>query len=153
MSDRGRVWLDGKVHPLAEARVPVSDRGFLFADSIFETVRTYGCRPFLLGDHIDRLHRSAAALSIPLPASDEELEESVETLLEGWPAGEEATVRIVITRGDGGQGLALPDPQRPRLVILARPLAPLPPSAYQDGVTVGLPQQSTTKNTEVKKAW
>jgi len=114
---------------LAEARIPVTDRGFLFADSVFDTVRTYGGRPFLLGDHMDRLRRSAGALSMPVPWADEELTGIVQACLvaRGFPG--EGSVRIIVTRGDGGSGLLFPEPQVPRLVVLCRPT----PSSY-DGL-------------------
>jgi branched-chain amino acid aminotransferase len=145
----GTAWVDGRPGPLAEARVPVSDRGFLFADSVFETVRTYQQRPFLLGDHLDRLRRSAQALMLPVPPSDAELISICEQLLAGWPREHEAALRIIVTRGDGGAGLALPEPQRPRLVVLCRPLPVLDASLYEQGVAVVLPTQARVKERSV----
>lgn len=132
--DDGLAWVDGDVVPLASASLPLTDRGVLFADSVFDTVRTYAGRPFLLGDHLDRLRLSAEALFLPVPWSDEELAGVVDSLLARFEG--EANLRVMITRGDGGSGLALPEPQRPRLVALCRPLSPPPPAAYRDGVRV-----------------
>lgn len=143
------AWIDGGLVPLGEARVPVSDRGFLFADSVFETVRTYGRRPFLFGDHLDRLRRSAAALMLSLPWSDEQLTASLHQLLARVPDGEEANVRVIVTRGDGGKGLALPEPQCPRLVMLCRALPVFPDGLRQDGVAVALPERSSRKDVAV----
>jgi len=145
----GTAWVDGRRQPLAEARVPVSDRGFLFADSVFETVRTYQQHPFLFGDHLDRLRRSAQALMLPVPWSDAELSDICDQLLAGWPAAHEAALRVVVTRGDGGHGLALPEPQRPRLVVLCRPLPVLDTSLYEQGVAVVLPTQARVKERSV----
>ena len=130
MPESGVAWIDGGIVPLEEARIPVTDRGFLFADSVFDTVRTYDGRPFLLGDHLDRLRRSAHTLALPIPWPDAVLVGHVEATLaaRGFPG--EAAVRIMVTRGDGGSGLALPEPTRPRLVILCRP-APVVPAALQ----------------------
>ncbi len=137
------AWIDGGVVPLAAARLPLTDRGFLFADSIFDTVRTYGGRPFLLGDHLDRLRASAAAVFLPVPWSDSELVAIANELLARHPG--EASLRIMITRGDGGSGLALPEPQRPRLVVLCRPLHPPDASAYREGVSVVRPPGGQAK--------
>lgn len=145
----GTAWVDGRPWPLAEARVPVSDRGFQFADSVFETVRTYGQRPFLLGDHLDRLRRSAQALLLPVPWVDAEFSDICDQLLAGWPSEHEAALRVIVTRGDGGDGLALPEPQRPRLVVLCRPLPSLDASLYEQGVTVALPTQARVKERSV----
>ena len=130
----GLAWVDGRVVPLAAARLPLTDRGFLFADSVFDTVRTYGRRPFLLGDHLDRLRASALALYMPVPWSDDELAQVVDQLLSEF--GEDASLRIMVTRGDGGSGLGLPEPQQPRLIALCRPLRPLSAATYRDGVSV-----------------
>jgi len=124
---------------MAQARVPVTDRSFLYADSIYDTVRTYQRRPFLLGDHLDRLRRSGETLSIPVPWRDSDLFAIVADLMEAWPEGNEASLRIIVTRGDGGHGLALPSPTNPRLVVMARPLVPPAPSLYQKGVRIGRP--------------
>ena len=142
----GRAWIDGQIVPLSEARVSVSDRGFLFADSVFETVRTYGRRPFLLGDHLDRLRRSADSLLLPVPWTDAELAAITTQLLNGWSLKREAVVRIMVTRGDGGHGIALPEPQVPRLVVLCRPLPALSRELYDQGVKVVLPSGTRSKD-------
>jgi len=133
----GWAWVDGGVQPLSQARVPVTDRGFLLADSVFDTVRTYGGRPFLLGDHLDRLRRSAETLWIDVPWSDDELHGVIRDLLDR--AGDEraSLLRLMVTRGDGGHGLALPQGQKPRLVVLCRALPDLPDHLYTAGVGVG----------------
>jgi D-alanine transaminase len=59
--------LDGRVLPLAEARISPFDRSFLFGDGIYEVMPVYGGRPFRAGLHFDRLARSAAALRIANP--------------------------------------------------------------------------------------
>lgn len=146
---QGRAWVDGRVLPLDRASVPVTDRGFLLADGVFDSIRTYGGRPFLLGDHLDRLRRSAEALWLPVPWSDADLEGIVRSLLDGWPPGCEAVLRTVLTRGDGGHGLVLPEPQVPRLVVLCRPLPALPPEAYEEGVGLGVPATGRTKDQAV----
>ena len=61
------VFLNGGFVPYDQAVVPVEDRGFLFADAIYEVIRCYGGRFFRLDDHLERLEQSAAALEIPLP--------------------------------------------------------------------------------------
>jgi branched-chain amino acid aminotransferase len=139
----GLAWVEGRVVPLSEARLPLTDRGFLFADSVFDTVRTYGGRAFLLGDHIDRLRASAAAVYLPVPWRDEELVAVVDALLESFEG--DASVRIMVTRGDGGSGLALPEPQRPRLVALCRPLSLPNSEMYASGVNIVRPTSATNK--------
>ena len=63
------VSIDGTLSPPDEARVSVYDRGFLYGDSVFETVRTYGGEPFALAEHMARLARSASRVGIAMPVS------------------------------------------------------------------------------------
>jgi len=133
----GLAWVDGEVLPMSEARVPVTDRSFLYADSIYDTVRTYARRPFLLGDHLDRLRRSGQALGLPVPWADSEISGIVEALMAAWAGPGEASLRIIVTRGDGGHGLALPEPTVPRLVVMARPMIPLAARLYREGARLG----------------
>ncbi len=70
----GKVALiDGVLCPLEEAKVSVLDRGFLYGDSVFETMRTYGGLPFALGRHLARLAASAALVGIDIPVTLEAL--------------------------------------------------------------------------------
>ena len=148
-SDAGLAWVDGRVGALSEPLLPVTDRGFLFADSVFETVRTYGRRPFLLGDHLDRLRRSAEFLALPLPWQDSQFGEIAGELLAAGTWDGDAAVRIVVTRGDGGAGLALPEPTVPRLVVVARPIPAPPRELYEHGVGVGIPASTVGKDAAI----
>ena len=97
--------LNGELLPVAEARIPVTDAGLLRGDGVFEVVRLYAGRPFALGDHLDRLGRSAANLRLPVDLGA--LREDVALLLEaaGAPDG---LLRVLTTRG--GARLALIEP-------------------------------------------
>jgi branched-chain amino acid aminotransferase len=141
----GLAWIDDAVVPLEAARVPVTDRSFLYADSVYDTVRTYGHRPFLLGDHLDRLRRSGKEIGLPIPWGDAELVGIVDELMASWPDEREASLRLIVTRGDGGHGLALPEPIRPRLVVMARVLVPMAPSLYEEGARLGRPPEGLAK--------
>ena len=88
--------IDGSISPLAEARIPVADEGFLRGDGAFEVLRLYGGKPFALRDHLDRLERTAEGIFLEWerPA----LEREIDALLAANGAGEEC-LRLVITRG------------------------------------------------------
>jgi D-alanine transaminase len=64
-------WLDGAYLPLAEARVSPLDRGFLFADGVYEVVPVHRGRPFRLRQHLERLERSLAEVRIRNPLARE----------------------------------------------------------------------------------
>lgn len=61
------AWLNGEYLPLAEAKVPVLDRGFLFADGVYEVTAVLDGRLVDSAAHLARLERSAGAIGIPLP--------------------------------------------------------------------------------------
>jgi branched-chain amino acid aminotransferase len=88
--------VDGAISPSAEARVPVADDGLLRGDGVFEMIRLYGGRPFALGEHLDRLERSAAAIELPVDRAA--VEREVGGLLDAF-GEDDAALRIVLTRG------------------------------------------------------
>jgi branched-subunit amino acid aminotransferase/4-amino-4-deoxychorismate lyase len=79
-----------------------------------------------------------------VPWDDTQLFGIVDALMEAWPEGTEASLRIIVTRGDGGHGLALPEPTIPRLVVMARPLTVPSSAQYRDGVRLGRPPKELT---------
>ena len=103
--------LNGKQMPLAEVMVPALDRGFLFGDAVYEVLRVYRGRPWLVEEHFERLARSLGAIRIPVtppaPAGREgggkgvDLNRLRQRMLSTIAAGPfvEATVYIQITRG------------------------------------------------------
>ena len=62
------AYVDGEWTPAEEARIPVLDHGLLYGDGVFEGIRVYGGRPFLLDEHLERLEASARAIVLELPA-------------------------------------------------------------------------------------
>lgn len=129
------VSIQGIVTAPAEAKVSVYDRGFLYGDGVFETLRTYRGAPFALGEHLERLDASARAVGIALPASRDVLAAEVMDLL-AIADNPESSVRIMITRGEGPLGLDPSLATSPLRVMLAEPAAPLSAAIYRDGVAV-----------------
>jgi branched-chain amino acid aminotransferase len=138
MAQRGKACImriaiiNGKVCTPDEARISVYDRGFLYGDSIFETVRTYDGKAFALGDHLERLARSAERLFIELPISLPAIAAEVEQGI-AQAQNKESSARIMITRGTGPLGLDPALAQHPNRIILIEPFEPPPPEAYRDG--------------------
>ncbi len=124
------VSIDGVLAPPDGAVVPVTDRGFLYGDSVFETFRTYGGRGHALDRHLARLARSAAAIELTLPVDAETLRSEVRRVVAAGKG--EQRLRLIVTRGDA---LALAD-DGARRVILARPFEGHPAILYEEGVTV-----------------
>ena len=71
------VNVNGVITPAAAAVVPVFDHGFLYGEGIYETLRTYNHRPFLINRHLRRLRASADRIGLSIPQSDDELTDSI----------------------------------------------------------------------------
>lgn len=128
------VMIDGRILVPEAAKVSVFDRGFLYGDAVFETIRTYGGVPFALDRHLERLSESAARVFIELPVPLETLQREVLKVVEA-AGNPEAFIRIMITRGSG-ETLGL-DPglaKNPMYVVIVMPLEPPPPSVYEHGI-------------------
>lgn len=129
------VLIDGRLCAPDDAKISVFDRGFLYGDSVFETIRTYGGRPFALDEHLARLARSAELVLIELPVSLGDLSAEVQRGLAA-AGNEESYVRITITRGVGPLGLDPRQASRPSRVIIISELTPPPAEVYEEGVAV-----------------
>jgi len=114
------VFLNGALVPEAEARVSVRDRGFLYGDSVFETLPVYSGRVFLLAELLSRLVASASRILLPLPWTVEELAQSV-TVTIGANSLDRGSLRLTISRGTGPPGIDPLAHCQPTLVIAPAP--------------------------------
>src|SRR5262245_66078883 len=89
--------LNGEWMPLAEARIPALDRGFLFGDAVYEVLRVYRGQPWLADEHFRRLRHSLEAVRIEGVDVGRLRRRAEETIASG--AFQEATVYIQVTRG------------------------------------------------------
>jgi branched-chain amino acid aminotransferase len=131
------VYLDGHFKPREEALVSVFDHGFLYGDGIYETMRAYGGRLFLVKKHLDRLKRSAKAISLKLPLPLEQIENALNETLNVNKL-QEAYVRIHVSRGPGEIGLDPALCPAPTMVIVAKPFHDYPREYYSRGVSVAI---------------
>jgi branched-chain amino acid aminotransferase len=129
--------VEGKLVPPEQAMVPVLDRGFLYGDSVYEVVRTYGGRAFEMERHLVRMEKTAHRIDLTLPPRETILRELQRTLDAAGNA--EAYARIVVTRGIGEFGLS-PFLARGehRLVVIVRPLVPIPEEQYEGGLRMAI---------------
>ena len=121
--------LDGSIMDASEARIPVTDDGFLRGDGVFEVIRLYGGRPFALDDHLARMGRSAANLRLPIDL--DAVRADAETLLERNDVAD-AALRLVVTRG--GHRLAILEELAPLPATLALATIEYAPTRVLDGV-------------------
>jgi branched-chain amino acid aminotransferase len=97
------TFLNGRFVPEAEAVISVSDRGFMYGDGLFETVRVANGWLFRMPQHLERLSRGANFLKISLPFTARELHQFAEQLVQKNEMTE-AVLRMTLTRGRGDRG-------------------------------------------------
>ncbi|MDF0665035.1 MAG: aminotransferase class IV [Nitrospira sp.] len=119
--------------------VSVFDHGFLYGDGVYETIRSYGPRIFMLNEHLSRLLRSAETIGLTIPIP---LEDWPGILHEAMARNEvgtdrhDAYLRITVTRGAGDIGLDPALCSSPTVVVMAKPLVPPASHLYERGVDV-----------------
>jgi len=129
--------VNGSVVPAEEARVSVLDNGFTFGDAVYETLRTYKGRPFELRRHLTRLRASAARLGFAIAPNDAELGRQLEALLER-AGNAESYIRLIVSRGVGDISYHFDRVAGPTVVMVVKPLEPIPEAAYRDGIDVAV---------------
>ena len=92
-------YLNGVYLPLAAARISPLDRGFLYADAVYEVMPVYGGRPFRFAAHGERLARSLAGISMEDPHTREEWRAILGTLIERNGGGDRDRRHSRITGG------------------------------------------------------
>jgi len=117
---KNKIYLNGKIVPPSDARVSILDRGFLYGDGVFESLRTYQGRPFQLEEHIKRLLRGTRILRLRPKLSAAQLKNAVLKTIQANKF-KESYIKIIITRGEAkGHGL---DPSksagRATVIVLA----------------------------------
>jgi branched-chain amino acid aminotransferase len=126
------VHLNGRLLPTARARIGVFDRGLLYGDGVFETLRAYHGTPFALQEHLTRLRTSAGFLGIILPRRP--WGRDIDALLKANDLRTaDAAVRISVTRGEAAPGLHPPPRTRPTVIIAATRIDPSIATAQRDG--------------------
>jgi D-alanine transaminase len=128
------VYLNGEYVPATEARVSVDDRGFLFADGVYEVIRVYAGRAYQLDAHLDRLRRGLHALRIDdhdVPA----IERAARQLLDENRVDSAGAIYIQVTRGAAPRKHAFPPRgTAPTVYVSAKPYTPHPQGYWEDGV-------------------
>jgi D-alanine transaminase len=127
-------YLNGEYLPLAQARISPLDRGFLFADSVYEVLPVFGGRLFRLAGHLDRLARSLAEIRMAAPHTHEQWLALLQELIERNGGGS-MYLYIQVTRGmELGRNHAFPEAAAPTVFALASPLPELTPHIREHGI-------------------
>ncbi|WP_018861965.1 MULTISPECIES: D-amino acid aminotransferase [unclassified Thioalkalivibrio] len=134
----GIAYFNGEFIPLESVRISPLDRGFLFGDSVYEVIPSYGGQLFLLREHLQRLQRSLDAIRLETPLSLDQWRAMLEELVRRNEGDEAADLGLYlqVTRGVAPRDHAFPASGAPTVFAMANPIAPLPDTIRQSGVAV-----------------
>ena len=118
MSGTDIIHLNGRLLPIADARIDPTDRGLTLGDGLFETLRARDGRILRLSRHLRRLRAGAVVLGLDVPCSDEDLGRHLSETLAANGL-EDGVLRLTLTRGPSVRGLAPSGPSAPTLMITA----------------------------------
>src|SRR5260221_595903 len=122
------VFLNGQFMSEAKAVVPVNDRGFMYGDGLFETMRVVNGKPFRMAQHLERMTRGADFLKVKPPFTPKELEKFAGQLIEQNKMPD-AILRVTLTRGPGVRGYTPNGESKPTIVMTLHPAPTLEKSA------------------------
>ncbi|MDD3582224.1 MAG: aminotransferase class IV [Desulfobacca sp.] len=126
------IFVNDRLVPAGEAQVSVNDRGLLYGDGFFETMRAEAGRVLFLKEHLARLQASCQPFQIQLPPEFSWADNLQTLLAQNGLNRRVAVVKILVTRGTVA-GLGLPASDHPTIVIYARPYDPPATVEYQQG--------------------
>jgi branched-chain amino acid aminotransferase len=130
-----KIFLNTRLVTRDRARISVLDRGFLYGDGVFETLRAYDGAIFRLEAHLERLRDSARSVRIALPVPKGEIRSILYRTLAANRI-RNGLLRLTVSRGAGPWGPDLPSGTKPTLVVMARPIGGPSPRRFERGVKV-----------------
>ncbi len=134
MTHELQIYIDGQYYPKSQAKISVYDHGFLYGDGVFEGIRVYNGVVFKLKEHVDRLYRSAHAITLKMPLSKEEMiQATLETLRKNKL--KDSYIRLVVSRGVGDLGLDPRKCPKASVIIITDQISIRAGNAKETGVT------------------
>jgi len=133
-----KTFLNGRFIPEAEAVVPITDRGFLYGDGLFETIRVQNSTPLWWSRHLARFQRGTELLRLKLPWPGTELHRFARELI-ATNALPDCILRLTVSRGSGARGYSIQGAASPTVAMTLHPLRPPPPSVRLATATIRVP--------------
>ena len=128
------IYLNGEFVPLAEAKVSVMDRGFLFGDGVYEVIPVYSRRPFRLDQHLARLANTLAGVRLHNAYSAAQWTALIMRIVDQAESADQQ-VYLQVTRGvDSRRSHAFPRQATPTVMIMSEALLPPSRAECEEGV-------------------
>lgn len=143
------LWMNGQTLPLAEAKTGVEDRGYQFADGVYEVVRIYQRKPFTLTEHLERLERSCEGIRLHNAFDRATLTTAIRSFIDEHGPND-GMVYLQVTRGVAPRNHINPPKVTPVVLFYTRPLPPVPAPGMGDGVKLHTVQDERWRRCWIK---
>lgn len=143
------VYLNGALLPLADAKISVLDRGFIYGDGVYEVVPVYGRRPFRMPQHLKRLQYSLDGIRLANPHPAAQWDALISQLIERQPFADQA-VYLQVTRGVAKRDHAFPKDATPTVFMMSNPLVVPTREQVDRGVAVVTTQDNRWLRCDLK---
>lgn len=132
-----KILINGKIVNEKHAKVSVFDRGFQYGDGIFDTMRCYAGKIYMLDEHLSRMYASIKALKIASAIGKLEMKEMIYRCLRANKL-KSAYIKVCVTRGEGRFGVGYKDEFRPNIVVVAKEFEGYPAWMHGEGLSAGI---------------
>ena len=141
-------YINGKYIPLNERAIPLEERGYQFGDGIYEVIRVYNGKPFMLNEHLERLIKSGNGIKLKIQQSIEEFRSLVnEAIAKSGLA--DCCVYLQITRGISARNHPFPDVPI-SISMTVKPVVPLQKSIREKGAAAIIHEDERWANCYIK---
>ncbi len=135
--DNSICYLNSEFIPLKDAKVSVLDRGFIFADGIYEVIPAFAGKPFRLEQHLKRLQDNLTAIKISNPYSSKEWQTIFSDLIENNnSANTDCSIYLQVTRGVAKRDHVFPSSSTATIFAMVNPLLPISQNVLAKGLSV-----------------
>ena len=134
---KSKIWINNRFVDEKDASISIFDRGFLYGDGVFETMRSYAGTVFKIRAHIDRLFDGMKTLRIKAPYSRSVFENIICSTLKKNGL-KSAYIRLALTRGEGRFGIGYKDSFKPNVIVVAKNFDGYPEWMHDKGISAGI---------------
>jgi D-alanine transaminase len=143
------VYLNGQFLPLADAKISVLDRGFIYGDGVYELIPAYNRQPFRMPHHLARLQHSLDGIRLANPHSDAEWEALIRELIARQPFDDQG-VYLQVTRGVAKRDHAFPKDTPQTVFMMSNPLPTPTAEQVEKGVAVVTAEDNRWRRCDLK---
>ncbi len=131
------IFINGRMAVSGRAKVPVKDRGFLYGDGLYETLKSYKGSVFMLDEHLKRLFHSLKVLKYNLTFDEKHIKEAINKTMDKNNLGKkDAYIKVIVTRGVHGRDLYFNSNYKPSLIVIAEKLENQQGGDYTGGIKI-----------------